>query len=144
MNRGRSARYRRGSLHYSPAVSLTPLIDTALTLLVVFMVAAPVAHYSVRVDLPKGSATEKGIHEQKTREMVISVDKSEQIFVDGVIVTRDAAIQMVTEAVKVQPNAVGIYFCFDRHAPCRVLELLEIVQSLEGVQFVALDFAPLR
>jgi hypothetical protein len=55
---------------------LTPLIDTALTLLVIFMVAAPVLQRGIKVDLPKGNSKEvKG-----KQELVVTITKDAKLF----------------------------------------------------------------
>ena len=41
-------------------VNLTPLIDMALTLLIIFMVTTPMMQNSIRINLPKGHAKEGG------------------------------------------------------------------------------------
>ena len=50
------SRGRRRRLQAMNDVSLTPLIDTALTLLIIFMVATPMMRNSIRVTLPSGQA----------------------------------------------------------------------------------------
>ena len=47
----RRRRLRRVTL---PEISLTPLIDTALVLLVIFMVATPMMRNAIHIDLPEG------------------------------------------------------------------------------------------
>ena len=49
---------RRAAKHM-PEISLTPLIDTALVLLVIFMVATPIMKNSLTIDLPKGHMKEE-------------------------------------------------------------------------------------
>jgi len=72
MNRVRKRRTRRFAM---PELTLTPLIDTALTLLVIFMVTAPMVQNSIKVDLPQGNAKE--VHDQQ--ELVVSMIFDEKI-----------------------------------------------------------------
>ncbi len=57
--------------------SLTPLIDTALTLLIIFMVAAPMVQNSIRITLPQGQAQEAGNAQQ---DLVVYVDANSKLF----------------------------------------------------------------
>ncbi|MCK5632116.1 biopolymer transporter ExbD [bacterium] len=41
-------------------LTLTPMIDTALTLLIIFMITAPMMRNAIKVTLPDGSAKEAG------------------------------------------------------------------------------------
>lgn len=62
-----------------PDISLTPLIDTALTLLIIFMVTAPAIKHSVALDLPKGSAKDIGL---EMVEIVVSIDAQGMVYVN--------------------------------------------------------------
>ena len=56
-----------------PEITLTPLIDTALTLLIIFMVTAPTIHNALKFDLPKGESQEGG---KDTSELIVRIDKT--------------------------------------------------------------------
>ena len=71
--KNRKKRVRRFEL---PEVSLTPLIDTALTLLVIFMITAPIVQNGIHVQLPQGNSKEVG----NQQELVITVSKDEKMF----------------------------------------------------------------
>ena len=65
-------RYKRSQATGIPEITLTPLIDTALTLLVIFMVTSPLINNAIKVDLPKGNAQEaQGVQE----DLVVHIDK---------------------------------------------------------------------
>ena len=51
-------KWRRRQMVSMKEISLTPLIDTALTLLIIFMITAPMMQNSIKVQLPKGKAKE--------------------------------------------------------------------------------------
>ena len=60
-------RSRRSSSMGIPEITLTPLIDTALTLLIIFMVTSPMINNGIKVDLPQGKVQEiQGIQENRT------------------------------------------------------------------------------
>ena len=70
-----SLKRRKKSLAPSLEITLTPLIDTALTLLIIFMVTTPMIQNSIKIDLPKGAAQEAGKEQQ---EIVVSIDKKKK------------------------------------------------------------------
>ena len=71
---------RRVSRHISmPDINLTPLIDTALVLLVVFMVTSPMLQNGLNIDvkLPEGNMQE--LKESK-QELIVSVANNGKLF----------------------------------------------------------------
>lgn len=85
----RMRRYKRSHASVIPEITLTPLIDTCLTLLIIFMVTSPVINNAVKVDLPKGRAQEaQGIQE----EFVVHIDKQKQIFLNGTPVQQEQLV----------------------------------------------------
>src|SRR5271156_5717513 len=93
----RSFRSRRARISAVNDISLTPLIDTALTLLVIFMVATPMMHNAIKVSLPKGNAKESLSTKQN---LVVSIDKSGTIFFDNVKHNSESLIALLQEKIK--------------------------------------------
>ena len=68
-----------------PEISLTPLIDVALTLLVIFMLTTPMLQTTLDIKLPQG----KGSSSQQSNQAVeICVDKSGLIYIDNKIISK--------------------------------------------------------
>ncbi|MGE0206404.1 MAG: ExbD/TolR family protein [Candidatus Babeliales bacterium] len=84
---------RKRQRNVIPEVSLTPLIDTALTLLIIFMVATPMLHNALKIDLPKGSSQEAG---KEPQQLIISIDTAGKIFFNN----NEVSLDTVGEAVK--------------------------------------------
>jgi len=59
-----------------PHVSLTPLIDVALTLLIIFMITAPMVQNGIKIDLPQGNSKEVG----SQQELVVSMRRDGKMF----------------------------------------------------------------
>src|SRR3989338_8600603 len=74
LRRGR----RSGGL---PEVTLTPLIDTALTLLVIFMITTPMMNNVIKINLPSSSVNEGDSKEQQ--ETIVYVDKHGKLYLNG-------------------------------------------------------------
>jgi biopolymer transport protein TolR len=73
------ARRRKGRRHRPMAeINVTPFVDVALVLLIIFMVAAPLLTVGVPVDLPQSEGSElKTEHEPLT----VTVDQQGKIFI---------------------------------------------------------------
>lgn len=61
-------------------IPLTPLIDTALTLVIVLFVSAPMMHNAIKVSLPKGNSKEDAGGRQ---DFIVYLDKNNQLFFNG-------------------------------------------------------------
>jgi biopolymer transport protein ExbD len=117
-------------------ISLTPLIDTALTLLIIFMVTAPIMNNSIRVTLPKGQTRED---EGAKQELIVTIDKQGKLFFNG---TPIATVSMLIEHIKkqiahdvdktvfVQADETVFYG--------KVLELVDNIKVIGGISYVAL------
>jgi biopolymer transport protein ExbD len=130
-----SRRRRRRASTTMPEITLTPLIDTALTLLIIFMVTSPMMHNAIKVDLPKGNAKEaQGIPE----ELVVHIDKEKTIFLNGKAITQTQLLAELKKKIGAQKNKT-IFVKGDKNVNYgHVLELVDQVKGIEGVERVAL------
>ena len=132
-------RTRRGRLEQpSFEVSLTPLIDTALTLLIIFMVTTPMIHNAIRVDLPKGNAQEAG--NQQQQELTVAINKSGTMFFNDKPVTLDT-LGPVVKAHLAQHSSQGnkrVWIKIDKANSCDTLiGAIDCIKVIGGVQDVA-------
>jgi biopolymer transport protein TolR len=65
-------------------INVTPLVDVMLVLLIIFMITAPMMNTGVDLDLPQ--VTAKNIEDPEGK-LVLSIDKSNRIFLGGTQVT---------------------------------------------------------
>lgn len=116
-------------------ISLTPLIDTALTLLVIFMVTAPMTHNAIKVTLPSGQAKEDAGLEQ---DIEVYVDKKGAIFCDNTqYAVKDLVVVLKKKMVVGKEKTVYV------HADTAVsygsvLELVDHIKVVGGINYVAL------
>lgn len=80
-----NARGDVGGLPVRAEINVTSLVDVAFTLLVIFMITAPILQGGVEVTVPKAPAAPLQVAEG----VVVTVDRDGGIFVDDTPVTRD-------------------------------------------------------
>ncbi len=134
MRRPRRSRRRRFVM---PEVSLTPLIDTALTLLIIFIVTAPAIQNGIKVDLPFGKSKEVG----QQQEFVVSINKKEDVFFNTFPVAKSNLAETVKNAL-IGKEDMPVYVRGDQAISYG--KVIEIVDSLKqaGVKFVAMSTSP--
>ena len=134
-------RRKRASANVIPEITLTPLIDTALTLLVIFMVTSPLINNAIKVDLPKGSAQEaQGVQE----DLVVHIDKQNHIFLNGTAVKHDQLIAQLKKKIGNQKHKT-VFVKGDKKIDYgHVLELVDEIKTVGGIERVALATAPAR
>lgn len=119
----------------APDISLTPLIDTALTLLIIFMITAPMMQNSIRVALPKGQAKEV---EDTFKEIIVSVDKEGNIFLNDSKIDEQNMIEKIK--LRVGQNLERTVFVeADKHVDYgRVIQIVDQIKVIGGINYVAL------
>ena len=133
IRRGRRFSRRRSTALLD--ISMTPLIDTALTLLVIFMVAMPMIQNAVRVTLPKGQAKEDA---GSSQQIVVYVDKDKKIFFNGKSVDKESLIAQLRNQIGTDINKM-VHVKADQTVPYgNVLELVDHLKVVGGISYVVL------
>ena len=94
-------------------INVTPLVDVMLVLLIIFMLTAPHLEQGVEVNLPNATVTP---FPARTDELVISVSRDQEVFVDSTKVPLDKLEPMLREAVKVRQGK-NVYLRADEGVP---------------------------
>ena len=129
-------RGRRRTTLSVPEVTLTPLIDTALTLLIIFMVTAHMFHNSILIQLPKGHVKED---REQREEIVVVVDKKGDSYFDGKKVSDDALIKKVNEKLSKRPS-LPVFVKGDKDVEYgKIIDLVDLLKVRGGVEYVALS-----
>ncbi|QOL14109.1 ExbD/TolR family protein [Dickeya dianthicola] len=84
-------------------MNITPLVDVMLVLLVVFIVTAPMLTNSIPIRLPKTAAVAPA---DSPRPLVISLDASQQLFIDQEKLPREALAARLQQAKTANPDLV--------------------------------------
>lgn len=137
---GRLRISRRRAQKTIAEVSLTPLIDTALTLLIIFMVTAPIMNNSIRVTLPKGKSREDAGAKQ---ELIVTIDKQGRLFFNGQpSATSDILIALIKKQVAQDDDRTVFVQADETVFYGKVLELVDNIKVVGGISYVALATKP--
>lgn len=131
--RGRSARA------VITDIPLTPLIDTALTLLVIFMVAAPMMHTNICVELPKGSVQEAAPANEQ--DVAVMIDKLGVMSFNGKkFATKElgSLVQAVSKALAGKNDQTAYVYADSAVAYGLVMDVVDYLKMADGVRYVVL------
>lgn len=93
-------------------INVTSLVDVAFTLLVIFMITAPILQGGVEVAIPKAPSAPLQVAEG----LVITVDRDGQIFVDDDVFTREEFAATIVQMVE-RKGGPTVYVRGDRDVP---------------------------
>lgn len=121
---------KRGRLPVRAEINVTSLVDVAFTLLVIFIITAPVLQGGVDVNLPEGQV---GSIEASDQHIIVSIREDNSVFLGETLVqTQDFAVilgQMLRanqqDAVYVRADSAARYGL--------VFNIVSTVASQEGV-----------
>ncbi len=117
-------------------LSMTPLIDTALTLLIIFMVATPVLQNAIKVTLPRGNAQEDASNTQQ--ELVVFIDKQGDFYINKDKIAKKDLIVQIKKTVG-NDHEKTVYVKADTAISYgTVIELVDDIKFVGGIKYVAL------
>lgn len=134
MARVRRGRRGRRQFHL-PDITLTPLIDTALTLLIIFMIATPMMHNSIKISLPKGQVKETT---EPPKQLVVSLDKDKKIALDGKKLSFSGLVQEVNKKVVGKKDQTVFVKADTASNYGQVIKIVDELKRIKGVSYVAL------
>jgi len=102
----------RRRLAVNADVNITPLVDVALVLLIIFMITAPIMQGGIDVELPQAKATPLASKDG----LVVSVNRAGRIFVDDIPVTT-AEFRATVRRIMDQRKVTSVYVRGDRSTP---------------------------
>lgn len=115
-----------GDANLMSSINVTPFVDVALVLLVIFMVTAPlIAKDILNLNLPK---TESG-DGKSVATLGIAVNRSGQILLNGNPVTAEALKAEAARAVRESPDAQAIISGDVEASYGAVVKTIDIVKS---------------
>ena len=122
----------------APEIMLTPLIDTFCVLLIIFIVAAPMAQNNIRVDLPFGKTKENGT----SQELVVTLCKDLTVFFNGYPVKRAILAETIKNSMTGRSDDTPVFIRADEKVAYG--KVIEVVDELKqaGIRFVAMSTRP--
>jgi biopolymer transport protein ExbD len=119
-------------------INVTPLVDVVLVLLIALMVAATeISAQNISVELPRAASGEP----EKSVTLVIALDASGGLFLDGKAVTEDQLAARARDARKTDPDARATLAADGKVSHARVVRIMDVLRREDVVHF-ALRVAP--
>ncbi|MEZ4415093.1 MAG: biopolymer transporter ExbD [Gemmatimonadota bacterium] len=131
---------RRG-LPADAQINVTSLVDVAFTLLVIFIITAPILQGGIEVDLPEGNVAP--LDADRT-PIIVSIDRDGTFFVEDQPVETAESLRQLVARLAERSGGGTVYLRGDRQVPYgRVIEAFDAVNQVEGVQLsVVVESAP--
>jgi len=117
-------------------INVTPLLDLAFVLLIIFMITTPLLENSVNLVIPSSSAANAPI--SKAQVQTISIDRDETIRINNGIVDSDSLTARLLELKRANPD-IAIVIRPDRELP--VQKLVTLMDSLQRAQITKVGIA---
>ena len=117
-------------------INVTPLLDLAFVLLIIFMITTPLLENSMNLVIPSSSAANAPI--SKAQVQTISIDRDETIRINNEIVEADSLAARLLELKGANPD-VAIVIRPDRDLP--VQKLVTLMDSLQRAQITKVGIA---
>ena len=117
-------------------INVTPLLDLAFVLLIIFMITTPLLENSMNLVIPSSSAANAPI--SKAQVQTISIDHDETIRMNNETVDADSLAARLLELKRANPD-VAIVIRPDRELP--VQKLVTLMDSLQRAQITKVGIA---
>jgi biopolymer transport protein ExbD len=126
----------RSSFSTLSEINVTPLLDLAFVLLIIFMITTPLLENNVNLVIPSSSAANAPIN--KTQVQTISIDRADIIRINNEIVDADSLTARLLELKRANPE-LAIVIRPDRELP--VQKLITLMDSLQRAQISKVGIA---
>ena len=127
---------QRNSLTTVAEINVTPLLDLAFVLLIIFMITTPLLENSVNLIIPSSGAANAPVNSAQVQ--TISIDRREAIKINDKAVTQAELVTRLTELKRANPE-VAIVIRPDRDLP--VQKLIALMDALQRAQISKVGIA---
>lgn len=115
-------------------ISLTPLIDVALTLLVALMIAMPASQNAIKIALPKGTVNE---HNAQGSKLIVNIDAENNLYLNNQkLELNQLLLEIIDKSKQFDGNVflkadASVNYGF-------LMKVIDSIKSLHGVSNVVL------
>jgi len=127
---------QRQSLSSLSEINITPLLDLAFVLLIIFMITTPLLENSMSLIIPSSGAESRPVASSQVQ--TVSIDRNEAIRFNNQIVDLDSLTTQLTEIKRASPD-VAVVIRPDRDLP--VQKLVTLMDALQRAQIVKVGIA---
>jgi biopolymer transport protein ExbD len=127
---------QRNSLTTLSEINITPLLDLAFVLLIIFMITTPLLENSVNLVIPSSGAANAPVTPAQVQS--ISIDRTEAIKLNNEQIDPATLITRLAELKRVNPE-VAVVIRPDRELP--VQKLVSLMDALQRAQITRVGIA---
>ena len=127
---------QRQSLSTLSEINITPLLDLAFVLLIIFMITTPLLENSMNLVIPSSGATNPPINSSQVQ--TLSIDRSETIRFNNQVVDLETLTTQLIQLKQANPD-VAIVIRPDRELP--VQKLITLMDTLRRAQITKVGIA---
>src|SRR6266478_4843671 len=127
---------QRNNLTTLSEINVTPLLDLAFVLLIIFMITTPLLENSMSLVIPSSGAANSPINSSQVQ--TLSIDRSETIRLNNQVVDLETLTRQLTELKQTNPD-VAVVIRPDRELP--VQKLIALMDALKAAQITKVGIA---
>ena len=120
-------------------LNVTPMLDLAFVLLIIFIITTPLMENSIEIDLPTASHTNKQPEPPPTLKTVV-VDRKAQIYLEGKLISA-AALEQELALLKESDPDLAVVVRADKEIKYQVL--IDVFDALEKAKVTRLGLTHL-
>jgi biopolymer transport protein ExbD len=127
---------QRNNLTTLSEINVTPLLDLAFVLLIIFMITTPLLESSMNLVIPSSGATNRPINSSQVQ--TVSIDRSETIRFNNQVVNVETLTTQLIQLKQANPD-LAIVIRPDRELP--VQKLITLMDALRRAQITKVGIA---
>lgn len=124
--------------HHMQEINVMPLVDVALTLLIIFMVATPMMNNVIKVELPSSRIDDGAPQSHTQQDLTVYIDKHKKIFLNGTPYTLDGLLVALQKLVKKNSDEIVFVKADQAVEYGQVIDLVDTIKVTGGIKYVAL------
>jgi biopolymer transport protein ExbD len=132
---------QRNSLVTLNEINITPLLDLAFVLLIIFVITTPLLEQSLSLQLPEGGKPDKPL--EKNDIKTVEVSPNGKYLMDGKVVSLDQVEGELVRAYKANPNLI-VYIRADEDGPYKLVAGVLNRCEQRGITRISLRTDPLH